>query len=112
MLLYTGPFFLLATDWCFNRMYLNVATLIFYPLLGYVIFFIYLEVTRVDMANNMVPEFSIFETDPSGLAYAIPSMMPVVVYLLTRLKFWFFDEGDYFRADLWKLARSLDQMFE
>lgn len=86
---------LLLVDWCFNRMYLNVSMLIWYPLLGFLIFFAYLEIARVEVAAAAhTHELSIFDIHPSGLSYVLPTLVPLIVYLATRLKFWLLAEGD------------------
>lgn len=84
--------------------------LICYPLAGYFIFFIYLEITKVEeLALNSTQELSVFDIHPSGLAYAMPTVVPVIAYMATSLKFWFLDEGDCHQQDLWKVIKREDK---
>lgn len=64
------------------------------------------------MASNSTQELSVFDIKPSGLAYAIPTVVPVIAYMATRLKFWFLDEGDCHQQDLWKVIKRADKKFE
>jgi len=78
----------------FNRVYISVVISSIYPLFGYAAFFTYKELTRTAVTLNEIPEFSIFAVYPVGVAWALPVVVATAIYMGSRVKFFFFDEGD------------------
>ena len=48
ILIYAGPFALLAVDWFSNRLYLPASVLLWYPLISYAVFIVYKEIMLVE----------------------------------------------------------------
>ena len=64
LLLYTGPFILLAIDWTFNRIYMPASALLFYPVVSYMLFVVYKEIVLVENAPpGSIPELNVFEIE-------------------------------------------------
>ena len=95
-------------------MYLNLGSLLFYPMSCFLVHFIYLEIARADkhIFAAHSTELSLFDIEPAGLAIAMPSMIPVIVYFVTRIKFWFVDEGDRHPYDFYNVTLGLDKEYK
>ena len=64
LLLYTGPFILLAIDWTFNRIYIPASVLLFYPVVSYMLFVVYKEIVLVENSPpGSFPELNVFEIE-------------------------------------------------
>ena len=57
MLLYLGPLALTLIDWCFNRIYLNVTMMIWYPIATSICYFAYYEIVRYEATAEKIKEF-------------------------------------------------------
>lgn len=49
--------------------------------------------------QKVTPEFSIFEIDPLGVSLSLPLVVPLILYIITRVKFMFLEEGDISQYD-------------
>ena len=96
LILNSVPLALLIIDWCLNRMYLSVVVSLFYPAVCYVFYLSYQALTNSPNISFNVPEFNEFfkDVEPQALAIALPSIAAAWAYIMTRVKFAFFDEGD------------------
>ena len=77
-------------------MYLSVVVSLFYPAVCYVFYLTYQALTNSPNISFNVPEFNEFfkDVEPQALAIALPSIAAAWAYIMTRVKFAFFDEGD------------------
>ena len=49
--------------------------------------------------QKVTPEFSTFEIDPLGVSLSLPLVVPLILYIITRVKFMFLEEGDISQYD-------------
>ena len=74
-----------------------VSVLFIYPVICYTLFIVYLEVVMIEKsakAQEEMAEFATFNISPLGVSYSLPLVVPMFLYVITRAKFMFLEEGN------------------
>ena len=104
---------LLLIDWTVNRMYLTLSVVIWYPLLAYFMIGAYTNIIQVEMTNlPTIKEFEVFDVEPRFLVYVLPLIVCLSIYLVTRVKFSFLEEGDLVAARFWEMVDAVEQTMQ
>jgi len=94
MLFNFTPMIVLLFDWMLNRIYLSIVIMSIYPLFGYAAYFSYMEIIRFPATANPISELKIFVVYPVCIGWILPILVPISLYLGTRVKFFVLGEGE------------------
>ena len=89
-----GPLTLLVIDWFANRFYFPLTVNAQYAYFCYamaVLAFLILDEIQEMM---YIPELNYYMVKQETLSWWLPIIIMLGVYLVTRFKFWYLDEGD------------------
>ena len=92
--MYMGPVIMTLTDYFFNRIYLNITSVIWYPIVVYLSTALYLAIISTEITAKRIPEFQIFTLNSELLTYSLPAIIALSLYIITRIKFLLLSEGD------------------
>jgi len=88
------PLSLLVGDFFANRIYLPLTIIANYSYMSYSLAALaYLVRSDIEQVFKM-PELRYFSVQPECLAWSLPAIVMMGCYFVTRIKFWYIDEGD------------------